>query len=1070
MNRPLIFSLWLGFLLFVVYGSLVPLDYRPMPMAQAWTAFQHIPYLNLGLGSRADWVANGVLYVPLGYLSATVLMRAQHPIWNACAMLLATVFCCAVATGVEFTQLFFPPRTVSQNDLFAESIGSVVGIAVAPLLLSWLRQLGMYWSLGGEQLKKYLLQAYAVGYLLLSFFPYDFLLSEAEVLGKLNSGNWGWLLAKSADRPAMAALHLVVEVALAIPIGLLVARRAGSGFLPGLMLGLVIEGVQFFIETAISQGLSVVTRTVAVMLGVALWRRRESLHVEYWREQLQRRALLLAPAYLLVLSVANGWTVQPLHGLHEALVQWHTVHLLPFYYHYYTSEARALVSLGSVALMYMPLAVLAWALRWRLHSVLVISGLSSLLVETSKLFLTGARPDPTNIIIAIVACAVAFKGLDVLTREGPAPGATPVEPNDVPVSLFPGKPLLLASGLAVIAVQAMLFPAFAPGLLVLLVVCAGAVWWRPVLALAILPAAMPVLDLAPWSGRLYWDEFDLLMVVCLLVGFVRTKAPSSRHPTRRNGAGVGFGLLAISFAVSTLTALWPWQPLDADSFTSYTSHFNALRIVKGGLWAWIFVLFYSRLADQRDLRMRLFSTGMQCGLALTMLFVLWERQAFAGLLDFASDYRVTGPFSAMHKGGAYIECYLAVAAAFALGGLLQARSWRSRWPSAVLLLLAIYGVMVTFSRNGYAALAAIVLVMLAAHLLTGSSRLRRVAVSAGVLALVAAIAVPIAIGPYASARLAATGNDLGVRQAHWNDALAMRDTDWLTTLIGVGIGRFPAEHLWRSKEARHAATYSIKNEAGNPTVNQFLRLGTGAPLYMEQIVSLEPGRDYVFAARLRSNRADAQLSVMLCEKWMLTSARCASAKLKTGAKPDVWYDVQATLATAVLHDTFGHALRPLKLALVAPARDMTLDIDSVRVDAWPAPDVVRNGNFSAGLDHWFFTTDVDPPWHIHSLPVAILFDQGWLGALAWSLVLGLAFGVGIDRARKGSLPALTVSAALLGFLVSGSLNTLIDAPRFLWLLLVLAWLCRADDDGAPSPVSRRGRRRTVRAPENAPAI
>ena len=53
---------------FVVYGSLVPLEYRPLPPGEAWARFQQIPYLNLGVGSRADWVANGVLYVPLGFL------------------------------------------------------------------------------------------------------------------------------------------------------------------------------------------------------------------------------------------------------------------------------------------------------------------------------------------------------------------------------------------------------------------------------------------------------------------------------------------------------------------------------------------------------------------------------------------------------------------------------------------------------------------------------------------------------------------------------------------------------------------------------------------------------------------------------------------------------------------------------------------------------------------------------------------------------------------------------------------------------------------------------------------
>ena len=46
---------------FVVYGSLVPLAYTPLPWAQAWETFKATPFLQLGVESRADWIANGVL-------------------------------------------------------------------------------------------------------------------------------------------------------------------------------------------------------------------------------------------------------------------------------------------------------------------------------------------------------------------------------------------------------------------------------------------------------------------------------------------------------------------------------------------------------------------------------------------------------------------------------------------------------------------------------------------------------------------------------------------------------------------------------------------------------------------------------------------------------------------------------------------------------------------------------------------------------------------------------------------------------------------------------------------------
>ena len=116
---------------FVVYGSLLPLDYRAMPLDDALRQFERIPFLALGVASRADWVANGVLYLPLGFLLTRWLMAALGPRLGWAAWAPALGLCVALAVGVEFAQLFFPPRTVSQNDLMAESLGSLLGALLA---------------------------------------------------------------------------------------------------------------------------------------------------------------------------------------------------------------------------------------------------------------------------------------------------------------------------------------------------------------------------------------------------------------------------------------------------------------------------------------------------------------------------------------------------------------------------------------------------------------------------------------------------------------------------------------------------------------------------------------------------------------------------------------------------------------------------------------------------------------------------------------------------------------------------------------------------------------------------
>ena len=105
-GRPL--TLLAAYTLFVVYGSMVPLRFVPLPLDQAWVAFQAIPFLKLGLTSRADWVANGVLYLPLGFLTAHWLLERHSAIARPVALGLAAVFPMALAVVVEFVQLYFP--------------------------------------------------------------------------------------------------------------------------------------------------------------------------------------------------------------------------------------------------------------------------------------------------------------------------------------------------------------------------------------------------------------------------------------------------------------------------------------------------------------------------------------------------------------------------------------------------------------------------------------------------------------------------------------------------------------------------------------------------------------------------------------------------------------------------------------------------------------------------------------------------------------------------------------------------------------------------------------------------
>ena len=959
--------------------------------------------------SRADWIANGVLYLPLGLLGVLSLLRRQWRAWAAVPLVVTTT--CALALIVEFAQMYFPPRTVSLNDLLAEAIGTVLGACAALAIarhrsaFQRLGQDGRDWALA------HALGLYAAAYVAYCLFPYDLLISADELRAKLSSALWGWWIAGDGGRPLITAVRLAIEVILTAPLGVLWARRSAVSpdwrwaALIGVLFGVAIEGGQLLIASGYSQGASVATRGLGMALGVVAWRARGRWPLAAVRSRLKRHRIGVVLAYLPLLLAVNGWLTSTWHGLGDALVELESLRYLPFYYHYYTTEAQALISLTSVAVMYAPVGLLAWAGQQSAVRAAAWAVLLSLMVEAPKLFLAGLHPDPTNLWIAAAAAA----GVVMAAEWRPTGETADVNPAAVAQRSARGSTLRWAAAaslglaLAAVVVHVASGSPLAAATVVGVAVCAVVVWRQPAAMLLLVPALLPLLDLAPWTGRFVWDEFDLLMTVGLAVGYWRTPAAATSNATPTPAFTLwraAFVMLVLSFAISGLIGAWPLAWPDASSLASYSGGANVFRIVKGVVWAALFIGLARRLASGGHAIGPPFAVGTVFGLLGVVTFVLWERAAFVGLFDLQSSYRVTGPFAAMHRGGAFVECYLAVATTLAAAAWLDFRGAWLRIAGAMLLAGAAYATAVTFSRNGYVAFGLALGLFALVEILRGA-RTAKVGGSKALapllaLVIVASVGAPVLLGPFAQERLARWQQDLTLRQAHWADALGMRDDGLRTGVFGMGVGRFPDLHFWRSREASHASTVRVERDGDR----RILRLGGGAPTYVDQFVSPDADRAYTLSARLRANVPSAALTVSVCKKWMLTSSNCSQVVVHSAAVPGAWVhaDVPLPLDPAA---TTGWGPQPLKLALHSPAMGVVLDIDTVELRAADGSDLIDNGGFERGLDRWHFSTDIDPPWHIHSLPLTVLFDQGWFGALAWVALLATALVSGARRAWAG---------------------------------------------------------------------
>lgn len=272
-RRPMLLAA-VAYTAFVVYGSLVPLEYRALPLGEAFARFGEIPYLNLGIGSRADWVANILLFVPLAFVWLGVLWHR----WSAAMRIVASlgVWLAAVALsfGIEFTQLFFPQRTVSQNDILAETLGAALGIAawwlVGPRLVRWVGGLR-----GGSEpwdFTRRVLYVYLAGLFLYNVLPLDLTLSPVELWHKLREGRLNGIpfMGLPAD-PAQAVYDLATDAVVWAPVGFLWARGSSWPALRKVFLAaLLLEFLQLWVYSRVSDVTDILTALLGGWLGAWL--------------------------------------------------------------------------------------------------------------------------------------------------------------------------------------------------------------------------------------------------------------------------------------------------------------------------------------------------------------------------------------------------------------------------------------------------------------------------------------------------------------------------------------------------------------------------------------------------------------------------------------------------------------------------------------------------------------------------------------------------------------------------------------------------------------------------------
>jgi O-antigen ligase len=570
---------------------------------------------------------------------------------------------------------------------------------------------------------------------------------------------------------------------------------------------------------------------------------------------------------------------------------------------------------------------------------------------------------------------------------------------------------------------------------------AALLWRIPLAWLVVLPLAVPIVDTMPWTGRLHFGSFDLIVGLSVAAGLWRA------GQIRLSDTAVVGKLYAGLLIVVVLASMVGWlgaKDLGIGDYTHYFGGANAWRESKGWLAGMALFALACHEARRNKPVAELFSLGMLGGLAVVCLVVIWERLLFTGPFDFSQAYRVTGLFSSMHIGGAAIDGYLALTLPFILSAFLLTSHPLLRFLVLSLLGFALYAFLVTFSRTNYLALSTMIGLGLAGgwmlkHAGAFSRRRNWWPWLAGT-AIAVFVAAPIVSGSYLQSRMATLPQDLETRLEHWADSLAAMNAGPSQVIFGRGLGSYPRQYrTLEQSRGEHSAEVYLLQEAGEPFA-RFTSSDHRGDLFLRQRLRLTGDKQATLELKLRSHgETPDKLLVEFCEMNVLRpKPECHWVGVTMNAAPRGQW---ATYGRPVGLGQYGESLlglsRPVEILLLNRGLRGAVDIASVRLTGASGESLLENPDFDEGMDNWYFNSGDHLKWHAKNLFLQVYFETGLIGLVLLASLLLLTASRLLERLADGDRFALVLLVSLAGFLVVGIFDSLIDDPRLLMLLLVL---------------------------------
>ena len=296
----------------------------------------------------------------------------------------------------------------------------------------------------------------------------------------------------------------------------------------------------------------------------------------------------------------------------------------------------------------------------------------------------------------------------------------------------------------------------------------------------------------------------------------------------------------------------------------------------------------------------------------------------------------------------------------------------------------------------------------------------------------------LATGGYRmQARFDTAVNDVTQRTAHWKNVLELLGNDKTNWAVGIGLGAFPRHFILLSPPAERVGTYAYQTQGDNGV----LILGGGRDLALGQRIMQPPPElgSLTFSGRLRWREKAGTLGASVCRRRLLEqeayNGSCSYFRVKPDTSEGVWTPFRIRVDISNLGRNARFTPRFTLLRIGNGQTGSLLEVDDLSLTDAYGTDYLSNGSFEAGGTSWYSYNDFEHlAWHPKNLALAVLVEQGLLGAAAFTGLLLLSLRNARHLARDNLPVGIGILGLTAGIFVLGVFATVIDVPRVAFLL------------------------------------